>query len=156
MHYTGMAAANFAYGSICMARVSGVDSSWLAITISLASFCILSIALLLTVIDARLASKTADLTQSLRQANQQLHHLALHDALTKLPNRALLEDRIMHAISSAQRNGNQFAVMFLDLDRFKTINDSLGHHYGDKLLQAVARRLTETLRAEDTVARVGG
>lgn len=156
MHYTGMAAANFPYNSICMARNGGFDSSWLAITISLASFCVLSIALLLTVVDGRLASKTADLALSLRQANQQLHHLALHDTLTLLPNRALLEDRILHAIASAQRTGRLIAVMFLDLDRFKTINDSLGHHYGDKLLQAVAQRLVETLRAEDTIARVGG
>ncbi|HEV7619944.1 MAG TPA: EAL domain-containing protein [Burkholderiaceae bacterium] len=155
MHYIGMAAANFAGNSICLVQ-RGVDSYWLAITISLVTLCILSITLLLSVIDSHLASHTAGLTRSLRRANEQLHHLVLHDNLTRLPNRTLLEDRITQAISSAQGLGKLFAVMLLDLDRFKTINDSLGHHYGDKLLQAVAQRLTETLRAEDTVARIGG
>jgi diguanylate cyclase len=155
MHYIGMAAAKFAGNSICLVQ-RGVDSYWLAITISLATLCVLSITLLLSVIDSHLASHTAGLTRSLRRANEQLHHLVLHDNLTRLPNRTLLEDRITQAISSAQGLGKLFAVMLLDLDRFKTINDSLGHHYGDKLLQAVAQRLTETLRAEDTVARIGG
>jgi diguanylate cyclase (GGDEF)-like protein len=155
MHYIGMAAAKFAGNSICLVQ-RGVDSYWLAITISLVTLCILSITLLLSVIDSHLASHTAGLTRSLRRANEQLHHLVLHDNLTRLPNRTLLEDRITQAISSAQGLGKLFAVMLLDLDRFKTINDSLGHHYGDKLLQAVAQRLTETLRAEDTVARIGG
>jgi diguanylate cyclase len=155
MHYIGMAAAKFAGNSICLVQ-RGVDSYWLAITISLVTLCILSITLLLSVIDSHLASQTAGLTRSLRRANEQLHHLVLHDNLTRLPNRTLLEDRITQAISSAQGLGKLFAVMLLDLDRFKTINDSLGHHYGDKLLQAVAQRLTATLRAEDTVARIGG
>jgi diguanylate cyclase (GGDEF)-like protein len=155
MHYSGMAASNFADNSICLVE-GGVDSSWLAITISLASLGILSITLLLSIIDSRLASQTAGLLRSLRHANEKLHFLALHDNLTNLPNRTLLEDRIIQAIASAQRSGQLFAVMFLDLDRFKTINDSLGHHYGDKLLQAVAQRLVDTLRAEDTIARVGG
>ncbi|WP_019142283.1 putative bifunctional diguanylate cyclase/phosphodiesterase [Noviherbaspirillum massiliense] len=155
MHYTGMAAANFADGSICTVQ-GGVDSTWLAVTISLATIGILVITLLLSAADSRLASRTAGLTRSLRHANERLHHLALHDGLTRLPNRTLLEDRIIQAISSAQRSGKPFSVMFLDLDRFKTINDSLGHHYGDKLLQAVAQRLTAILRSEDTVARIGG
>jgi diguanylate cyclase (GGDEF)-like protein len=155
MHYTGMAAANFPASSICLVE-GGVNSIWLAITISLATLSVLTITLLLSVVDSRLASRTAGLVNSLRHANEQLHHLVLHDNLTKLPNRTLLEDRIGHAIASAKRSGAYFAVMFVDLDRFKTINDSLGHDYGDKLLQQVAQRLTSTLRAEDTVARVGG
>ena len=107
-------------------------------------------------VDSRLATRTAALVKSLSQANSQLHHLALHDSLTRLPNRSLLEDRLEQAIRNGQRHNKRFAVMFLDLDRFKTINDSLGHHYGDKLLQGVADRLTAALRAEDTVARLGG
>jgi diguanylate cyclase (GGDEF)-like protein len=155
MHYTGMAAANFHHGSVTLVTTS-VDNSWLAVTITVTSFSILTITLLLSVIDSRLASKTAQLIHSLRNANEKLHHQALHDNLTHLPNRTLLEDRIDQAISHAERSGKPFAVMFLDLDRFKTINDSLGHHYGDKLLQAVAERLRQVLRGEDTIARIGG
>lgn len=155
MHYTGMAAARFGLGSICMAK-GGVNADWLAVLVGMAALSLLTITLLLSVVDSRLAARTAGLVSSLSQANSQLHHLALHDTLTRLPNRSLLEDRITHAITSGERYGKHFALMFIDLDRFKTINDSLGHHYGDKLLQGVAERLTAALRAEDTVARLGG
>ena len=83
-------------------------------------------------------------------------HLAHYDALTDLPNRRLVEDRIQQSIASARRSGAQFAVMFIDLDKFKSINDTLGHDVGDQLLQMVANRITESLRAEDTVGRQGG
>ena len=155
MHYTGMEAARFDPSAICMVK-GGVDGSWLAALVGLASLSLLSMTLLLSVVDSRLAARTAGLVRSLSNANRQLHHLALHDSLTRLPNRSLLEDRICQAIAGSERSGKRFALMFLDLDRFKTINDSLGHHYGDKLLQGVAERLTQCLRAEDTVARLGG
>ena len=83
-------------------------------------------------------------------------HGAQHDFLTDLPNRVLLNDRLQQAISLARRHGHRIAVLFLDLDRFKHINDSLGHVIGDQLLQAVARRLTACLRRSDTVGRQGG
>lgn len=155
MHYTGMAAARFESGSICLVQ-GGANGAWLAATIGLATFGILIMTLLLSLVDSRMTSRTTELLRSLRHANEKLQHLALHDNLTRLPNRTLLEDRITQAISSVQRSGKFFSVMFVDLDRFKTINDSLGHHYGDKLLQAVAQRLIEALRAEDTIARIGG
>lgn len=85
-----------------------------------------------------------------------IRHLAQHDFLTGLPNRALLEDRLKQAVPLAQRNGTRLGVMFLDLDRFKIINDSLGHETGDALLKQVARRLIGCVRAADTVSRQGG
>ena len=85
-----------------------------------------------------------------------MSHLAQHDFLTGLPNAVLLEDRIAQSIALAQRNGRQLAVLFVDLDRFKRINDSLGHAAGDKLLQSVALRLKACVRGSDTVSRRGG
>lgn len=87
---------------------------------------------------------------------RQLTHLANHDALTLLPNRTLLQDRLHQAIAHTQRTGQLLAVLFLDLDRFKTINDSLGHDKGDQVLTIIAARLTGCVRDGDTIARLGG
>jgi diguanylate cyclase (GGDEF)-like protein len=94
--------------------------------------------------------------QALEHSQERLYFLATHDALTSLPNRSLLEARIDHAIALAQRTGTQIGVLFVDLDRFKKINDTLGHAAGDVLLQAVAARLQGCVRECDTVARQGG
>jgi diguanylate cyclase len=88
--------------------------------------------------------------------NRQLRHLASHDSLTGLPNRLLLDDRITQAIAQANRQAHEFAVAVLDLDRFKLINDSLGHRAGDELLCEVAVRLKGAIRAVDSIARLGG
>src|SRR5258706_5823324 len=95
-------------------------------------------------------------TKGLEAANRQLRHLATHDSLTGLPNRVLLDDRLQQAIAHADRDLRSFAVLICDLDRFKLINDSLGHRAGDELLQEVARRLLTVVRTADTVARFGG
>jgi len=95
-------------------------------------------------------------TRGLEAANQQLRHLATHDAMTGLPNRVLLDDRLAQAIAHADRDLRAFALLICDLDRFKLINDSLGHRSGDELLQEVARRLSTVVRSADTVARFGG
>ncbi|HVK54629.1 MAG TPA: EAL domain-containing protein [Burkholderiales bacterium] len=89
-------------------------------------------------------------------AEQKIEQLATRDALTGLPNRLLLNDRLEHAIVSSQRKEQMLALMFIDLDRFKTINDSLGHHVGDLLLKAVTARLSVCVRRGDTLARLGG
>jgi diguanylate cyclase (GGDEF)-like protein/PAS domain S-box-containing protein len=87
---------------------------------------------------------------------EQIRHQALHDALTTLPNRVLLEDRLARALATARRHRRSLAVLFLDLDNFKRVNDGLGHTTGDDVLLAVAQRLSACLRAEDTLARFGG
>lgn len=91
-----------------------------------------------------------------KQTEQRIAHMANHDALTNLPNRNLLQDRIKQALIYAKRNKAQGAVMFIDLDKFKIINDTLGHDFGDHLLKEVAHRLVSSLRSQDTVARYGG
>src|SRR5205814_161922 len=133
-----------------------VDNSWMAGTIAGITLVILFVTLGLSVIDARMASKTAKMAESLKSANDELQLLALQDPLTKLPNRVLLEDRINQAIAHAHRGKGQCAVIFVDLDRFKTVNDSLGHFAGDELLKGVATRLLGVIRNEDTVSRLGG
>jgi len=96
-----------------------------------------------------------DITEH-KQAEARIRYMALHDALTGLPNRTLLQDRLSQAIALAARNQKRVAVMMLDLDRFKFVNDSLGHYVGDRLLEAVSTRLQACLRESDIVARLGG
>ena len=96
-----------------------------------------------------------DITEQ-QATEERLRHLATHDALTGLPNRSLLTDRLQMAIAQAKRTGRGFSVLALDLDRFKKINDALGHVIGDALLRVAGERLRETLRTVDTLARIGG
>jgi diguanylate cyclase (GGDEF)-like protein len=97
----------------------------------------------------------SDITE-LRQAHDQLDHQAHHDPLTGLPNRLLLGDRLHKALQRAHRDENGLAVLFIDLDRFKNINDTLGHQVGDRVLCEVAWRLSRLMRESDTVGRLGG
>ena len=105
--------------------------------------------------DEEIACFVVDLSQN-KQAQEKLNHLAYHDALTDLPNQVLFKDRLKQAIALSRRSDQLQAVMLLNLDRFKTINDSLGYVAGDRLLQSVAQRLTSCVRESDTVARFGG
>ena len=93
---------------------------------------------------------------SRKEAEEQIRHLAYFDSLTRLPNRRLLHDRLNHALASSARSKRRGALLFIDLDNFKTLNDTLGHSIGDQLLQQIAQRLTPCVREGDTVARFGG
>ena len=155
-HYTGMAALEMPAGTICRAAHSGIHPLWLASFVILFAVGGMSAVLLASVIDMRLASRTATLADSLANANQELTYLALHDNLTKLPNRLLLEDRLNQAIQATRRTCQPFSVMFLDLDGFKAVNDAFGHHAGDALLVEVAERVRGAIRTSDTLARIGG
>ncbi len=108
--------------------------------------------------EALLSTMAASISGALqrRQIEAMIRHQAFHDLLTDLPNRSLFSDRLQVSLANASRAQTTLAVMFLDLDRFKTINDTLGHTVGDRLLQEVAQRLTHSLREGDTVARWGG
>lgn len=154
MHYAGMKAARFPAST--MMHHHGIDGSWLAVLVSVVALSILGISLLVSMLDARLQARTALLASSLAEANRELAQLALHDTLTRLPNRILLEDRLGQAISKADREGTEFALMFMDLDGFKTVNDAYGHDVGDKLLIAVTERLLLLLKGQYTLARIGG
>ncbi|EKT4481884.1 EAL domain-containing protein [Pseudomonas putida] len=156
MHYTGMAAANFPAGSFCGALGGGLQGDGLVYLVLITTLAVLAVALLTSVLDARLEARTAELARSLTLANQELTQLALHDTLTDLPNRTLLADRIEQAIAKVAEQGGCFALMFIDLDGFKPVNDAFGHHIGDLLLKAVAARLRGHLHSQDTLARIGG
>ncbi len=157
MHYTGMAAAHFPADSICGAALGhGVSMQWLASLVGISSFAILTVAIVVSVLDRRMQERTTGLSYSLQQANEKLTYLALHDPLTGLPNRMLLEDRLSQAVEKALRARTRFALLFMDLDGFKTINDAYGHPIGDRLLAQFAAGIRDVVRSQDTIARLGG
>ncbi len=157
MHYTGMAAARFPEGSICGAVIGGgIDSRWLAILVIVTTLGTIGIALVASLFDRQMQERTGLLADSLKHANDRLMQAALHDPLTQLPNRMLLQDRIEQAIEKARRRNHSVAVMFCDLDGFKTVNDAYGHQLGDRLLVQMSQRVTALLRPQDTLARLGG
>jgi diguanylate cyclase (GGDEF)-like protein/PAS domain S-box-containing protein len=102
-----------------------------------------------------LAGITRDINE-IRQTEVALQHLATHDVLTGLPNRFLMVDRLSQVLARARRSGAALAILYIDIDRFKEVNDSRGHEFGDLLLRAVAQRLSRSVRQSDTVARIGG
>jgi diguanylate cyclase (GGDEF)-like protein len=155
MHYTAMTASIFGLRSFCRGGVQ-LNNEWLSITIAAIALGLLAVTLVTEIYDGYLTTTTKQHAWRLEQVNAELRHQATHDALTGLPNRALLVDRLNQALTQAERYGGHFAVMVLDLDRFKIVNDSLGHGAGDELLRELARRLTDAVRKVDTVARAGG
>jgi len=148
LHWLNMAALIFSPES--KAAATGMDKDQL-MRLVIGSLFLLIVALIFSS-----AQKTKLLRKIVGRTNDKLLHFATHDVLTGLPNRVLLAERIQHAIDVSKRNGLSFAVLFMDLDGFKTINDSLGHAVGDDLLIAVGQRIRGCIRSEDMVSRVGG
>ncbi|MBD8636695.1 MULTISPECIES: bifunctional diguanylate cyclase/phosphodiesterase [unclassified Stenotrophomonas] len=157
MHYTGMAAARFPADSLCGAVIDGgIDAQWLAVLVIVTTLGTIGIALVASLFDRQMRERTGLLAESLERANDKLLQAALHDPLTQLPNRSLLQDRIEQSIEKARRRHHGVAVMFCDLDGFKTVNDAYGHQLGDRLLVKVSQRIGSLLRPQDTLARLGG
>lgn len=152
MHYVGMAAAEFSHSS--MMQPHGVSNAGLAVWVTLITLTILGITLLSSMLDAQL--RAARLATRLNRANQELRQLAMHDNLTTLPNRVMLEQQLDLAIKQAMLNEHRFAVIYMDLDGFKAVNDTWGHHVGDRLLVAVAERLCNQLSNTMLLVRLGG
>ncbi|MGC1043847.1 putative bifunctional diguanylate cyclase/phosphodiesterase [Pantoea agglomerans] len=152
MHYVGMAAAEFSHSS--MMQPHGVSNAGLAVWVTLITLTILGITLLSSMLDAQL--RAARLATCLNRANQELRQLAMHDNLTTLPNRVMLEQQLDLAIKQAMINEHRFAVIYMDLDGFKAVNDTWGHHVGDRLLVAVAERLRSQLSNTMLLVRLGG
>lgn len=155
MHYTGMAAAGFAADSVCLSA-NQLSGEGLGLLVTVASTVLLSVTMFTSTLDARMQGKAEKLTASLKVANSELQQIAFRDPLTGLPNRLLFDDRVGSAVERCRRDGTSLAMLFIDLDGFKPVNDSFGHRVGDGVLREIGRRLSEQLRATDTVARVGG
>ncbi|MBB3214168.1 diguanylate cyclase (GGDEF)-like protein [Herbaspirillum sp. Sphag1AN] len=149
LHWLSMASLRFDSPEVVTS--TAIDGSRLLALVALATVIMLVIAVVFSG-----AQQARFLRTILGLTNHKLLHFATHDVLTGLPNRVLLTERVQHAIHVSKRSGQPFAVMFMDLDGFKTINDSLGHAVGDQLLIAVGQRIRACIRSEDMVARLGG
>lgn len=155
MHYTGMAAAGFVAHSVCLS-VGELRGDSLGMLVAGATIVLLAITSFTSAIDARMQDQAAVLAASLQHANTELKQLAFKDPLTGLANRLLFDDRVEAAVARCTRDGVSLALLFIDLDGFKPVNDSFGHGFGDEVLREMARRLALQVRTADTVARVGG
>ncbi len=152
----GKAAAHLAPASLCVATTGAqLPLSWLTAVVVVVTLALLVLALVISVLSRRFQQRTDVLAQSLAQANAELVLAALHDPLTRLPNRVLLHEHVLQSIDRAQRDGQRFAVMLINLDGFKAVNDGYGHQFGDQLLVAVAGRLSAHRRANGSLARLG-
>jgi NO-binding membrane sensor protein with MHYT domain len=133
MHYTAMAASIIQPGAFCRSGLA-LNDRWVAISVAIAALGLLTITLVTSIFDARLAARARQHALRLEQANARLRHQATHDPLTDLPNRALFIEWLRRAIQAPGSENAAFAVKLVDLDRFKAVNDSLGHSFGDAIL----------------------
>ena len=154
MHYTAMQAAQFPIGSVCGA-VTAISTPWLAFLITNTALLLLACALVAGALDRRLQNRTAEHMAALERMSDQLRHANRHDSLTNLGNRVLLRERLNLAIEHAARTGSGFALIALDVDNFKQLNDNLGHDYGDDILRRVGAALYQSVRPQDTAVRMG-
>jgi len=161
MHYSGMAAAGFPVDAVCLSA-GGLGGRNLGLMVLVAVVLLLTVALFTSALDARLQARASRLAHSLSEANAELQRLVYVDALTGLANRSCLHDRLAQALAQladpVERRSapRRIALLFVDLDAFKPVNDAFGHDAGDEVLQQVAGRLSTVLRAGDTLARLGG
>ncbi|MGI4848770.1 MAG: putative bifunctional diguanylate cyclase/phosphodiesterase [Janthinobacterium lividum] len=138
------------------AAVQVLPGSTVLLLIGGAAMGVAGLALCSTTLLARRQTRQAVLAAALQKSNLELQQIAFHDDLTKLPNRMLLADRLAQAVARARREANSIALLFIDLDGFKHVNDTQGHEAGDHALREIAKRITALLRSSDTVARFGG
>jgi diguanylate cyclase len=155
MHYTGILGTRFGLGAYCIGT-GGADSQWLAILIATVAFAVMAVMTVLLAYDSYLNASTREYQGRLELANSQLQHAATHDSLTGLPNRVSLERVLDERILQGRDGARRFAVMLIDLDRFKEINDSLGHLAGDELLRTLSGRIRSQVRTGTALARLGG
>ncbi|MCU6396982.1 EAL domain-containing protein [Enterobacter quasiroggenkampii] len=152
MHYTGMSAAH--YPEMSHTLPGGIGELGLSIWVSVTTLCLLGVMLIISLVDSH--RRTGRLTDNLRQLNRQLELQARFDALTGLANRHQMDIRMQDCLRSALLSNRQFAVIFLNVDHFKRVNDTWGHSVGDELLITVAQRITSRLTREMPLARLGG
>ncbi len=155
MHYSGMHAARFADNAVCLAA-GAVDTTSLTWLVGFATLLILMVTLLVADMESRHVRSQRTLTGSLDKLNMALLRMATQDELTNLPNRASLVETLQNKIHSARERDARLAVLFMDLDGFKSINDSLGHTVGDAMLRAFADRLRQIAGRHEFIARLGG
>ncbi|WP_457445843.1 putative bifunctional diguanylate cyclase/phosphodiesterase [Roseateles sp. P5_E4] len=153
MHYTGMAAADIAEGTVCLSA-DALRGDNLGNLVAGATFALLLLTLITSALDARGQRRTNRLQQSLQAATTELQEIALRDPLTGLANRQLLDDRLQHAAARGHREGARLALLAVNLDGFKPINDSFGLAAGDQVLRETAHRLEGLARGHDTLARL--
>jgi diguanylate cyclase len=154
MHYTAMAASAFGPNSYCRGGAA-LNNDWLALTIGVTSVGLLVVALIVDIYDTHLSSRR-QLQARLEQVNITLQHQASHDALTGLANRREFEQQLLLAIEDQKRTATDYAVLYLDLDQLKVVNDTCGHGAGDELIRQVSWAVRKLLRDGDVLARLGG
>lgn len=155
MHYTGMAAAGIPAGAVCL-TAGQLRGDGMALLVAFAALLLLGLTFFSSLLEERMQRRAAVLAESLRAKNAELQRALLHDPITDLPNRLLFDDRLVQVARRCDREHHSAALLVIDLDGFKGLNDEFGHAGGDAVLRQVAVRLRGLARQSDTLARLGG